>query len=114
MSTYGESPYFQSNVDRVSDEGNGMNDMEIAKSLNFFFTTHKWRENDSYTYSGNFGAPIAGLGVGLPMSQLYAESFGGSLSVRSFQFLLLNLRSLRSYPQARQLLFFWRETVTAS
>jgi hypothetical protein len=55
---------------------------DIARSLDFFFSTHRWRENNSYTYSGNFGVPIAGFGAGLPMSQLYAETFGGGIAVR--------------------------------
>lgn len=58
-----------------------MDTKEVAQSMDFFFTTHKWRENPTYTYSGNFGVPITGLGVGLPVSQQYAATFGGAIQV---------------------------------
>eukprot|EP01126_Amoeba_proteus_P021944 TRINITY_DN2229_c0_g2_i13.p1 TRINITY_DN2229_c0_g2~~TRINITY_DN2229_c0_g2_i13.p1 ORF type:complete len:212 (-),score=49.33 TRINITY_DN2229_c0_g2_i13:105-740(-) len=67
----------------IVDLGCGIPSSLITKMGDFFGSTQKWRENPSYTYSGEFGVPIGGLGCGFVLSKIYAQPFGGSLVVSS-------------------------------
>ena len=48
-----------------------------------YFPSTVERPDITYTYSGGFGVPFSGEGVGLPLSRLYARFFGGDLLLTS-------------------------------
>jgi len=64
----------------VSDHGGGMNVVRQSASLQFFYSTAP-PLIATYTYSRQFGTAFDGLGFGLPMSKLYAELMGGTITV---------------------------------
>ena len=66
----------------VEDKGTGIAAKMHEHATHFFSTTHQ-KAVPTYTYSGDFGAPFSGLGVGLPLSRLYANLHGGSLTLSS-------------------------------
>jgi len=58
-----------------------MSHQMLHKNLQYFVTSVP-DEPPTYTCSGNFGAPIAGYGIGLPLSRLYMRQlFHGDLQV---------------------------------
>mmetsp|Transcript_23116 Transcript_23116/g.40894 ORF Transcript_23116/g.40894 Transcript_23116/m.40894 type:complete len:221 (-) Transcript_23116:282-944(-) len=64
----------------VEDYAGGMLENTKRSALRFFHTTAP-PMIATYTYSRQFGASFDGLGFGLPMSSLYCESMGGSLTI---------------------------------
>lgn len=67
---------------KISDQGGGINPRIEPFIFNYYFTTAQERE-PTYTYSGEFGAPLKGLGVGLPLARLYTKYLGGSIKLMS-------------------------------
>lgn len=75
----------------VSDSGVGLSSLSLphkcsptpASLFDYFATTSpRPTESDDWRYSRSFGSPFSGLGVGLNMSRLHAETlYGGSLNV---------------------------------
>lgn len=53
----------QNMVIRVSDAGGGIPFHKLNKIFHYFYTTVPYTA-PTYTYSGNFGSPFHGLGVG--------------------------------------------------
>jgi pyruvate dehydrogenase kinase 2/3/4 len=70
---------------RIRDEGNGMSKEQLARVWDFMYTTYKsskaWKGCES-TGQGQSGV-LAGYGVGLPLSRMYARYFGGDVTVSS-------------------------------
>lgn len=67
---------------KISDKGKGLNpdfESEVFK----FYETSTVEPVPTYTYSGGFGPPIEGLGVGLPFSRQYAKFLGGDVTIES-------------------------------
>lgn len=65
----------------VVDYAGGMPDASLASVGRFFFSTVRASPAPGYGYSKDHGAQFAGLGVGVPMAQMYAEVMGGTLTV---------------------------------
>jgi signal transduction histidine kinase len=66
----------------VVDDGVGMS--RRARQTAFeLFSTSAAPTQITYTYSGNFGPPSHGHGVGLPLTQLYSKMLGGETCVIS-------------------------------
>ncbi len=61
-----------------------MSDDELHRARSYFFTSTPPVE-PSYCYSGAFGAPFAGLGMGLPLTSLYVRALGGRLDIVSVE-----------------------------
>jgi len=68
----------------VRDHGSGYGE-DRRKRFEFFSSSHRTDRSPSYTYSGDFGAPLTGLGVGLAQASLHARYLGGSISLCSPQ-----------------------------
>ncbi|GAB5356573.1 hypothetical protein AAMO2058_000301600 [Amorphochlora amoebiformis] len=64
----------------IEDFGGGMSETSRRSARRFFHSTAP-PITPNYTYSRQFGAAFDGLGFGVPMSRLYAELMGGSLSL---------------------------------
>eukprot|EP01116_Phalansterium_solitarium_P022566 TRINITY_DN7499_c0_g1_i2.p1 TRINITY_DN7499_c0_g1~~TRINITY_DN7499_c0_g1_i2.p1 ORF type:complete len:121 (-),score=20.63 TRINITY_DN7499_c0_g1_i2:217-579(-) len=67
---------------RVSDAGGGVPIGDLSRVMRYFFTTTPPMV-PTYTYSVQFGAPLSGIGVGLPFARLYARLMGGDLRLAS-------------------------------
>jgi pyruvate dehydrogenase kinase 2/3/4 len=76
---------------RVSDRGGGMSRPNTLRAFSFFYTTYVLPTTGAGKpidlLEDDYGAdvPVAGLGVGLPMSRLYARYFGGDLRLASME-----------------------------
>ena len=70
---------------KISDEGGGIPRSEMTKVWTYLHSTAK--RPPSLTKEGQRGstACLAGYGVGMPLSRLYAEYFGGGLDVKSME-----------------------------
>jgi len=85
---------------RISDEGGGISRTRMQDVWKFMYSTysktpwHRLRQSDSdHPHSGDSasnplqrpraGGVLAGYGVGLTLSKLYAQYFGGDLKIRS-------------------------------
>lgn len=75
-------------VVKVSDEGGGIPRSGMARLYSYFYTTAapQFKEEDE-ELGADFSreTPMAGLGVGLPLSRVYARYFGGDLSLMSME-----------------------------
>lgn len=71
---------------RVRDHGVGLESEDVEKAFQFALTgssSEKWdRLNEQQSYAA-VTTPIRGLGVGLPLSRLMMETFGGFLELES-------------------------------
>ncbi|KAG2185898.1 hypothetical protein INT43_002336 [Umbelopsis isabellina] len=78
---------------RVRDQGGGVKPEDLNHIFEYSYTTVK---NDDHDDSGNIfsgitrlamqsgvGGPMAGLGFGLPLARMYAQYFGGSMTLIS-------------------------------
>jgi pyruvate dehydrogenase kinase 2/3/4 len=65
----------------IRDEGGGMSAEQLGRVFDFLYTTYKpaWNGKAKKTESGT----LAGYGVGLPLSRMYARYFGGDLVAKS-------------------------------
>lgn len=63
----------------VANRGRGLSDEEMRRMRSFFSTTTPAAEA-TYGYSKQHGAQYSGLGVGVPLTALYAEFMGGSVA----------------------------------
>jgi len=74
-------------VVKIIDEGCGMSRDQTERMWDFMYSTYKksaW--NDGKTSDGKWQPNVlAGYGVGLPLSRMYARYFGGSLEVSSVE-----------------------------
>ncbi|KAI8896039.1 mitochondrial branched-chain alpha-ketoacid dehydrogenase kinase-domain-containing protein [Globomyces pollinis-pini] len=70
---------------KISDEGGGIPRSGMPLIWTYMYTTAQnplLEENDD---RGDFRAPLAGFGYGLPLSRLYARYFGGDLRLISME-----------------------------
>lgn len=66
----------------VSDQGGGIPRSHIKKIWSYMYTTAKPVVTLDFEYPDfDKDAPIAGFGIGLPLSRLYARYFGGDLKI---------------------------------
>jgi pyruvate dehydrogenase kinase 2/3/4 len=65
---------------QISDEGGGMSKEVLFNCFRYFYTTVVAPE-PTYTYSGSFGVPFHGEGVGLKIARQYARFLGGDISL---------------------------------
>eukprot|EP01098_Paradermamoeba_levis_P004736 TRINITY_DN201_c0_g1_i1.p1 TRINITY_DN201_c0_g1~~TRINITY_DN201_c0_g1_i1.p1 ORF type:complete len:328 (-),score=77.86 TRINITY_DN201_c0_g1_i1:176-1159(-) len=76
-------------VIKISDDGGGIPRSSMTRTFSYLFTTAKDVQKifASLEEIQDFDreAPLAGLGVGLPLSRLYAQYFGGDLSLTSME-----------------------------
>ncbi|KND00273.1 uncharacterized protein SPPG_04601 [Spizellomyces punctatus DAOM BR117] len=71
-------------VIRVSDKGVGIPVREVDRAFQYAYTTAKQAPIDPDFHGSEVdGAPMAGFGYGLPLSQLYARYFKGDLTLQS-------------------------------
>ncbi len=68
---------------KISDKGGGIPRSGMQKIWTYFYSTAEHRESDNPYHLDT--DPLAGYGVGLPMTRLYARYFGGDLQVMSMQ-----------------------------
>jgi signal transduction histidine kinase len=68
---------------RVSDQGGGMSRDDISKATSWYWSTMERKEPTGFAYSGDFGTPFEGFGLGLPLARLYAKINGGDLQIQS-------------------------------
>ncbi|PRP78770.1 pyruvate dehydrogenase kinase-like protein [Planoprotostelium fungivorum] len=71
---------------KISDEGGGISRSNYEKIWSYLYTTADF-DADVSIDGPDFGmeTPMAGLGVGLPISRLYARYFGGDLQLMSME-----------------------------
>lgn len=75
---------------RISDEGNGMSEKALKMAMAYSYTSVS---NPALTLEKERGghkviettSPLAGYGYGLPMSRIYAHSFGGDLMLQTME-----------------------------
>jgi signal transduction histidine kinase len=71
---------------QVVDRGAGMGRAPAARAFDYFWSTaerpEEMEREANYAASTLQNAPLTGLGIGLPVSRLYASLFGGDLQVR--------------------------------
>jgi pyruvate dehydrogenase kinase 2/3/4 len=73
---------------KVSDEGSGIARADLRRVWSYLYTTAPAEVQDAGFSAGasDFaGAPLAGLGYGLPISRAYARYFGGDLTLMSME-----------------------------
>ena len=76
---------------KVSDEGGGIPRSNMKRIWSYLFTTADKEVVENMLNSSesptdfNTSAPLAGLGYGLPISRLYARTFGGDLTIVSME-----------------------------
>ena len=73
---------------KISDEGGGIARSDLNKVWSYLYTTaSKDVQESGFTADGTdfVGAPLAGLGYGLPISRAYARYFGGDLTLMSME-----------------------------
>jgi signal transduction histidine kinase len=63
---------------KISDSGGGM-EYDSEKNCMQWYRSATKTKTPTYTYGGDFGPQLSGLGVGLPTSQLYCRFMGGDL-----------------------------------
>jgi len=68
---------------KISDEGGGIPRSAIPLIWTYMYTTLEGQAIDQDFKAGDFKAPMAGFGYGLPLSRLYARYFGGDLRLIS-------------------------------
>lgn len=73
---------------RIRDEGCGMSGQQCERMWDFLYTTYKrsaWNGGKAGTCQSGIGQSgvLAGYGVGLPLSRMYARYFGGDLVASS-------------------------------
>ncbi|KAJ3362820.1 hypothetical protein HDU91_003237 [Kappamyces sp. JEL0680] len=70
---------------KISDEGGGIPRSGMPLIWTYMYTTANKPEMDGDDTRGDFRAPLAGFGYGLPLSRLYARYFGGDLRLLSME-----------------------------
>lgn len=68
---------------KISDEGGGIPRRSVPLVWTYMYTTMSGQSIDQDYHAGDFQAPMAGFGYGLPLSRLYARYFGGDLRLIS-------------------------------
>ncbi|KAI6107620.1 mitochondrial branched-chain alpha-ketoacid dehydrogenase kinase-domain-containing protein [Pisolithus thermaeus] len=68
---------------KISDEGGGIPRRAVPLVWTYMYTTMGGQSIDQDYHAGDFQAPMAGFGYGLPLSRLYARYFGGDLRLIS-------------------------------
>lgn len=67
----------------VEDEGGGSAGMSVEDAFGYFSTGTARRANPDFRYSREFGAPLSGLGIGLPRTRVTARLLGGEAGLVS-------------------------------
>ncbi|KAH9273475.1 hypothetical protein BASA83_004141 [Batrachochytrium salamandrivorans] len=70
---------------KISDEGGGIPRSGIPLIWTYMYTTAEKPLMEEGYNQGDFRAPLAGFGYGLPLSRLYARYFGGDLRLISME-----------------------------
>lgn len=73
---------------KISDEGGGIARSDLRRVWSYLYTTAGEEiQSAGFEEDGNdfVGAPLAGLGYGLPISRAYARYFGGDLTLMSME-----------------------------
>ncbi|KAK7249843.1 acetyl-transferring pyruvate dehydrogenase kinase [Aureococcus anophagefferens] len=72
---------------KISDEGGGIARSDLRRVWSYLYTTASAdvQRGASTTTARTSGAPLAGLGYGLPISRAYARYFGGDLTLMSME-----------------------------
>jgi pyruvate dehydrogenase kinase 2/3/4 len=70
---------------KISDEGGGIPRSEVDMVWSYLHSTAPPPSLDGGATGGLQAAPLAGFGVGLPLSRLYARYFGGDLQLISME-----------------------------
>jgi len=74
---------------KVADHGGGIPRSHLPRVWSYLFTTGAPNVQDDFVSSDNasdfVGAPLAGLGYGLPISRAYCRYFGGDLTLMSME-----------------------------
>ena len=71
---------------RISDEGGGIKRKQLDLIWSYLHTTAKSPLTTETAPGGGSNVPaLAGYGVGLPLSRLYARYFGGDLAIKSLE-----------------------------
>lgn len=89
---------------KISDEGGGIPMRAVNRVWTYMYTTAKEKPQLDESTRGDFKAPLAGFGYGLPVSRLYSRYFGGDLDLISMEgygtdvYLHLNRLSSASEP----------------
>lgn len=75
-------------VIKIADEGGGIPRSGMKRIFSYFYTTGTPAFTDAESVATDFtvDVPMAGLGVGLPLSRVYARYFGGDLQVSPVAF----------------------------
>lgn len=68
-------------VIKISDVGGGLPKRKIREIFKYFSTSENYEP--TYTYSGDFGVPMQGIGVGIPFALQYTKFMGGFLEFNS-------------------------------
>jgi len=71
---------------KIRDQGCGMSRQELDKMWGFMHSTYKhspWARGESGSDIKASGSVLAGYGVGIPLSRMYAQYFGGDLQASS-------------------------------
>lgn len=74
----------------ISDEGNGMTEKALAMAMAYSYTSVSkpaltLKDENGKKEVEETTSPLAGYGYGLPMSRIYAESFGGDLVLQTME-----------------------------
>lgn len=74
-------------VIKIADEGGGIPRSNMKKIWSYLFTTADPSIQESFIAGSDFStdSPLAGLGVGIPISRAYARYFGGDLDIMSME-----------------------------
>ncbi len=70
---------------KISDQGGGIPRSALPLVWTYLYTTALNPLIDESNRPGDFRAPLAGYGYGLPLSRLYARYFGGDLHLISME-----------------------------
>ncbi len=68
---------------KISDKGGGISRSGMRSIWTYFYTTATQSDDDNPYHQD--ADPLAGYGVGLPMTRLYARYFGGDVQLMSLQ-----------------------------
>lgn len=70
----------------IRDEGVGISAEQLKYCFTYFYSATLINKKDiSYFCSTDFGTPLEGIGIGLPLSRLYTRFMGGDLTVESVE-----------------------------
>lgn len=109
---------------RISDQGGGIRRSQMPKIWSYLYTTTElgaFDDDDGQT-SADFSREgvMAGLGVGLPLSRLYATYFGGDVQLQSMEghgtdaYIYLNQQSDKAAAQSASSMFLRASSISST